>query len=649
MSKHADLYYLPTSDTAETLRGYIARTGIFAALGVLLGMWLGAQYVASRLGYSSLILGQPYLGPAPVEPYVLSWAGLAMLALAATLYVSWHDMRPAMPVLAAVGVLLLVWSYGPLYTPLHLVIWALRYHARGPFGELWPVALRISAVLGGVSCASWLVAIVTNLPRLRRKADVHGSARWASPEEVAPLLAKPESGSGIAGPEGLFLGLYAMGKRVKPLYDDDPHHVFVYAPTRSGKGVGLVVPNLLNWRHSVLVHDIKGENWQLTSGYRRSIGHHAIRFDPTCADGSAARYNPLLEVRRGAHEVRDAQQIADILVDPNGDKTRDHWDRTAHALLTATLLYVLHANEEKTLAACARLLSTPGRSVEDLLKDMVKVKHETIASLAQAMLDKSPNERSGVISTALSFLDLYRDPLVAANTSSSDFTLLDLMHADEPVSLYLTTPASDISRTRPLMRLFLNQAMRRLTEELQYENGRPRAHYKHPLLLLLDEFPSLGRLPFFQESLAFLAGYGIRAFLVTQDLSQHQGVYGREESITANCHVRVAYTPNKGETAELLSQMCGEMTVHQTRVTQQAGGLFSRSSSSPTESRRRLLTADEAMRLPPNEALVFAAGLPPIRSRRARYYEDPLLQRRAAMPAPEQSSRIEERISPWSS
>ena len=217
------------------------------------------------------------------------------------------------------------------------------------------------------------------------------------------------------------------------------------------------------------------------------------------------------------------------------------------------------------------------------------------------------------------------------------------MNHRRPVSLYLTVPSSDLSRTRPLVRMLLNQICRRLTETLRFAGGRPVPHYRHPLLMMLDEFPALGRLRFFAESLAFLAGYGIRCFLITQDLSQLYGMYGREESITGNCHVRIAFAPNKPETAELLSRMAGLTTIHQNRPTYRTdrpGLLHTHHHVTPVQTQRPLLTADEAMRLPEDELLLFLAGQRPIRAQKIRYYDDRELARRAAIPPPERSDRL---------
>ncbi len=645
-----------------TPKNVIAR-GLAAVVGVVaLASWALTQRAAWTLGFHAS-LGKPWLPAIPDKApmlHIAAWVlwGAAVLALVP------RRWRLLAPILAALGAGAFAWSLGPVYTPFHFLVWAKRLAANDAARAFWHSGFQTLAITGGTAALVALVAVAIALKRLPQQSDLHGSARWATEQEVKE--------AGLFSETGLILGQSPGRKgRGRILRHDGPEHVFVFAPTRSGKGVSLVLPNLLTWPHSVLVHDMKGENWVLSAGWRsRELGSVCIKFDPTCTDGSGARYNPLFEIRMGDQEVRDTQNVADILVDPNGDRIRDHWDRTAHSLLVGVILHVLYAEPEKTLAGCARFLARPDRPIDTALEIMMATEHAppdhpgwddpvsgtwtrthpAAAAAARALLDKSPNERSGVLSTALSFLDLYRDPILARNTAVSDFALEDLVSHEKPVSLYLTVPPSDLSRTRPLVRLLLNQACRRLTERMDFADGRGRGAGKHPLLLMLDEFPALGKLQFFQESLAYLAGYDIRAMLITQDLSQHQGVYGRQESITANCHVRIAFAANKPETAELLSQMAGETTVSHDQLSYRGGGLAAMAQQQTTrqETRRRLLTADETTRVDPDHQLVFIAGLQPIYARKQRYFEDQDLRARSALTAPLRSARLPPGSSGWS-
>ena len=505
----------------------------------------------------------------------------------------------------------------PVYRPWELFAWWYRFEAYAPL--VFDKAGTLAAASGFAGCAA---AIGGSLWRARQSKHVttYGSARWASLRET--------TSAGLFGDAGVFLG--KLGSRY--LRHDGPEHVMAFAPTRSGKGVGLVVPTLLSWTGSAVVHDIKGENWALSAGWRASFSH-CLLFDPT--DPRSARFNPLLEVRRGTNEVRDAQNIADVLVDPEGAlERRNHWEKTSHSLLVGAILHVLYAEEEKTLARVATFLSDPQRSFAATLQRMMVTNHlgdadcprvhPVVASAARELLNKSENERSGVLSTAMSFLGLYRDPTIAEITSRCDWRIADLLDGERPVSLYLVVPPSDISRTKPLVRLVLNQIGRRLTETLA-SPGTSGSAPARQLLLMLDEFPALGRLDFFETSLAFMAGYGIRAFLIAQSLNQIEKAYGEHNAILDNCHVRVAFASNDERTAKRISDALGTAT-EQRAMRNYAGHRLApwlaHVMVSRQETARALLTPGEVMQLPADEELVLVAGLAPIRARKLRYFED---------------------------
>ncbi|MGK9232206.1 conjugal transfer protein TraG [Inquilinus limosus] len=503
----------------------------------------------------------------------------------------------------------------PVYLPWRLFEWWYAYDAYAP--ELFNRAGGIAASSGLLGCS---VAVIGSLWRARQSRIVttYGSSRWATRPEI--------EAAGLFRPAGVFLG--RLGERY--LRHDGPEHVMAFAPTRSGKGVGLVVPTLLSWTASAVIHDIKGENWQLTAGWRARFSH-CLLFNPT--DPRSARYNPLLEVRKGPDEVRDVQNIADILVDPEGAlERRSHWEKTSHSLLVGTILHVLYAEEEKTLARVATFLSDPQRSFAHTLRRMMGTNHlgtpehpkvhPVVASAAREVLNKSENERSGVLSTAMSFLGLYRDPTVAATTAACDWRIADLVDAERPVSLYLVIPPSDISRTKPLVRLVLNQIGRRLTERLEGDPGKRR---RHQLLMMLDEFPALGRLDFFETALAFMAGYGIRAYLIAQSLNQISKAYGETNAILDNCHVRIAFSSNDERTAKRISDALGtatELRAQRNYAGHRLAPWLSHVMVSRQETARPLLTPGEVMQLPASDELVLVSGLAPIRARKLRYYED---------------------------
>ena len=541
---------------------------------VIAGVWTATQWTAAALGYQ-LRLGSP-----------------------------WFDLLGT-----------------PVYHPWRLFEWWFYYDGYAP-----RIFDKGGAIAGGSGLMAVVVAIVMSVWRSRQAKLVttYGSARWANAADIRR--------AGLDKPAGVFLGLH----RSQYLRHEGPEHVLTFAPTRSGKGVGLVVPTLLSWPASAVIHDIKGENWQITAGWRSRFSH-CLLFNPT--DAKSAGHNPLLEVRRGAHEVRDVQNIADILVDPEGAlERRNHWEKTSHALLVGTILHVLYAGKDKTLPGVANLLSDPACPFEVTLHRMMTtrhlgdVPHPVVASAAREVLNKSDNERSGVLSTAMSFLGLYRDPTVAEVTSRCDWRIADLIAAEHPVSLYLVVPPSDISRTKPLVRLILNQIGRRLTESLDGSDGIAR---RHKLLLMLDEFPALGRLDFFETALAFMAGYGIRSFLIAQSLNQIDKAYGQNHSILDNCHVRVTFATNDERTAKRISETLGtatELRAQRNYAGHRLAPWLGHLMVSRQETARPLLTPGEVMQLPSDDAVVMVSSVAPIRAKKLRYYADANFKRRVLPP-----------------
>jgi type IV secretion system protein VirD4 len=514
----------------------------------------------------------------------------------------------------------------PVYHPWRLFEWWYAYEPYAP--GVFTTGGTIAAGSGVLAAAAAIMGSVWRA-RQSKLVTTYGSARWATDRDLRR--------AGLARPAGVFLG--RVGRHY--LRHDGPEHVMSFAPTRSGKGVGLVIPTLLTWLDSAVIHDIKGENWQLTAGWRSRFSH-CLLFNPV--DARSAAYNPLLEVRRGAREVRDVQNIADILVDPEGAlERRNHWEKTSHSLLVGTILHVLYAHEDKTLSGVASLLSDPAQPIERTLRAMMSTNHlgdrphPVVASAAREVLNKADNERSGVLSTAMSFLGLYRDPTVAQVTSRCDWRIADLVDAEHPVSLYLVVPPADIVRTKPLIRLLLNQIGRRLTETLELEGGVSK---RRRVLFMLDEFPALGRLDFFESALSFMAGYGLRAFLIAQSLNQIEKAYGPNNSILDNCHVRVAFATNDERTAKRVSDALGiatELRAMKNYAGHRLSPWLGHLMVSRQETARPLLTAGEIMQLPSSDELVLVSGCPPIRAKKVRYYQDKRLQRRI-LPPPQASS-----------
>lgn len=548
-------------------------------------------------------------------------------------------------------------NYNKIYMPWKLIQWYMTW--KGQYPNQFQSAFGASAI----TLTIVLMLIAVYKVRMRKdntQQTLHGSARWADKQDIqaAGLLALKEEDS-----QGVYVGGWVDDKdKLHYLRHNGPEHVLTYAPTRSGKGVGLVMPTLLSWPHSCVVTDLKGELWALTAGWRK---HHAnnktIKFEPASPD--SAKWNCLEEIRVGtANEVGDVQNLASLIVDPDGKGLESHWDKTAHSLLCGVILHAvyvgMHKGQPASLATVDRMLSDPDKPLDELWTEMITYRHfdgktiSLIASSAQDIKNKPEEEAGSVISTAISYLQLYRDHIVATNVGSSDFHIKDLMNYDQPVTLYIVTQPTDKARVRPLIRILVNMIFRVLADKMEFVNGQAKSVNKYRLLCMFDEFPSLGKLEIIQESLAFVAGYGIKCYLITQDLNQLKSKetgYGPDEVITSNCHVQNAYPPNRLETAEHLSRLTGTTTVVHTQTTnsgKKTSIALDNTSLTVQAVSRPLLTPDECMRLPgpvkdpsgkitkAGDMVVYVAGFPAIYGRQILFFQDPAFAARSQVKTP---------------
>jgi len=528
---------------------------------------------------------------------------------------------------AALGKPLYTWGHSPIYPPLFFYWW---YKFHGDVPQTFSKALSVfsfTLIIGFALC----IAIQKKL--MAKKMNSHGSARWATKDEIEKAI--PFNGNGV------FLGKTEDGDYLRY---NGPQHTIMVAPTGSGKGVGCVIPTLLTWPKSTVVMDIKGENWEKTSGYRQQkLNNLVIKFDPT-VPADSAKYNPLDEIRIGTlSEIKDIQNIVNIIVDPQGKGELDHWAKSAYALLTGVILHLKYILPHPAISDVVTFFSNPDLPIQDALRQALTTQHTNSDNLfaelyrieptrthpmviqyAQEMLCKPEKEFGSIVSTAAQYINIYRDPILAHNTSSSDFCISDLMNYEKPVSLYLLFPPSDIDRMTPICRMIIELIIRRSLEDMKY---------RHKLLLMLDEFPSLGRLDTFERALAYIRGYGISAFLITQSINQLYKIYTKFNSIIDNCHVRIFFTPNEPETPKYISSMLGVQTIKVKSQNYNSTSLFDRSYTIQ-ETRRELMTPDEISRMPDDTSIIFVAGRPPILAKKVFYYKDGNLEPRSKIPFP---------------
>jgi type IV secretion system protein VirD4 len=597
------------------------------------------------------------------RPILLGTAGLLggalVLSAAATQFVAFRvGYHPA------IGAPL----FGHVYAPWDWIGWqkaAWAAHARRTFQivDAGLFATCTAALFGGLA---WSASVRR---RPKKHAGVHGTARFQTEADIRRSGLLPEMpGERHAG---VYVGGWADRKgRTHYLRHDGPEHCIVIAPTRSGKGVGNINTTLLSWPASCTVYDEKGELWELTAGWRaRHANNTVIRLEFGAVEAGAG-FNFLEEVRLGTpHEVADAQNIAQMLCDPLGKGLDDHWQKTSFALLTGLILHTLYKHRAKgetaSLADVAYALSDPARPADELWLEMVENQHcktgphAVVAAAGRDMVDREVRERGSVLSSAKTYLTLFQDPLITRNTRRSDFRIIDLMNHARPVSLYIVTRGSDKERLRPLVRLLFTMMARTLMGvPLKFDNGQPVMPHRHRLLMMLDEFPSLGRMPIIEDALPKCAGYGIKCFLAAQDREQMFSAYGAHQTITSNCHIRIVYAPNERETARWVSDMIGTTTIVKEDVTESGNrlGALSHVSRSFHEVSRPLMTPDEIATLKKprktrdgdgeeviteaGEMVVFVAGENPIRGTQVLYFLDPIFRQRAAIPAPASGSTV---------
>ena len=535
-----------------------------------------------------------------------------------------------------------------LYWPWKIMSWI--YYAYSQYPDDFFTAFSAGALSILIGLAGFVGFFRAHLRSQSIDDYLHGSARWATKEDIKQ--------AGLLNNGGVYVGAWRCKRgKIHYLRHEGAEHILTFAPTRSGKGVGLVVTTLLSWKHSAVVLDMKGELWALSSGWRKHYANNVVlRFEPSSS--YCVPWNPLDEIRINTDkEVGDAQNIALLLIDQDGTGLKDHWQKRAFALLTGCIIHLkykaLKEGSPATLSTLDTMLSNPIQPLDVLWAEMMTYthcasgSHLVAAQTGRDMIDTPDKEAGSIVSTAKNALSLYRDTVVAKNVSTSGFCIKDLMHKTKAGTLYIIIPPSDKERIMPLIRILISMIVRVLADKVTFEKGLPVPHYKHRLLLLLDEFPSLGKMMIIQESLAFIAGFGLKAFLITQDLDQLYNTYGLKESITSNCHIQNAYQPLKLDTAHYLSRMAGTTTIKRKRYQHKRGGGKSHTFSWEF-TQRPLMTEDEVRTMPgpkkqgdkiieAGDMLIFAAGMPAIYGRQPLYFQDPKFLARATIEAPEKS------------
>jgi type IV secretion system protein VirD4 len=697
---------------------YLILISIFASL------WLATQKLAAMLQYNPNFIGTPFM-ISNGTPYYYPWRYVQ-------LWLRYHDKAPSLFQPTHIYFfIIIIGVFGALL--LNMPKKVPDSHGSASWAEYTDM-LKMDVISGsGVVIGlydSCFIRYLTQFIRSveQRKKEKVSFAEMAYDERNTRLgnLSAPVYDAKRDNPFSVWPWVL-LYKHLAKLYTKLPHfylkdnsnkHLAVIAPTRSGKGVGLIVPTLLGgWKESVIVNDIKSENWGITAGYRKKMGQVVVKFEPTAEDGSSARWNPLDEIQIGtATEVSMAQNLAAVIADYEGSGKPDHWTANAANVITAVILFLKYAHcadvkhypTSPNLFTVASFLKAnivpkvdengnpiyeyiqsdgtvidapkagvtpPGKkqqkmdaqgfidtlltlqNFEHVPKGGIQIRewdkdtqkyiyrkftpsdlqelysgsptlqympycHPIIYQAFAEIATKPPNECGSIVSTANTALKEYLDPVLAKNTAVSDFCVDDLMNYKKPVSLYLVTPPSDLLRLAPIFRLFYEMMVRHHAKQIGvYENGQAKTVYRHKCLFLMDEFSSLGNLQSFAATLAYIAGYGMKVFLINQGLPQINGIYGKDNQILMNCHLQIFFAPNDNDTGKYTESLLGNKTIITESVSTHSNGFFNEKHYSHSPTARALMTSDEIKRLGEQE-IIAASGFKPILTDKVKYYEN---------------------------
>jgi len=470
------------------------------------------------------------------------------------------------------------------------------------------------SIAGAISAAILIIPFILLL--IPTKRSLYGEARFAKSSEIKK--------AGLLDGEGIIVGKY----NDKYLQLKGQLHAILSAPTRSGKGVGVVVPNLLSWNQSVVVLDIKQENWDITSLYRQKHGQKCFLFNPLATDYRTHKYNPLSYIDLNPDfRINDIQKIANMLF-PDRPNTDPIWTSTPRSFFLGVVLFLIETGCKLTLGQVLRESLNDGdgskhfkTSIKKLKEDGTPLSQECVRALNSYIGIASENTRAGIITGFRSQLELWMNPIIDAATDGNDFDIRKLR--EEKISIYVGVTPDNLERIAPLLNLFFQQLIDLNTRELPSQNK----NIKHDCLLLMDEFTAIGKIPVLAKGISYIAGYGLRMLPIIQSPSQLVDVYGKEaaETFTVNHALNIVFPPKATETntARDISEWLGYETVKGVS-TSKAKSIFHRRDPSEniSDQRRALLLPQEITSLDSEKEIVVFENIPPILATKIRYYSD---------------------------
>jgi type IV secretion system protein VirD4 len=536
----------------------------------------------------------------------------------------------------------------PLYEPWNLFVWLLAYIRRTEIHHLLYAGAKVTGFVSFAAIAFYF--FVTFIFIKNKGENIFGTARWGKRKDLENAGLLGDKGGVILGQlsDAAVTSKYdnkfdsVVLKLVRPsqkIVVSGLYNTLLAAPTRSGKGVSNVIPTLLSYPGSVIVLDFKGENFDMTSGFRSKFGK-VYRWAPM---GDAHRFNPLMEIRPGDDAFSDANLIADILTTPasgGGDATSDHFITAAKEFLTALILHCLCSDwPDKTLSGCRKFISQIDpedadneKYIYDLMINAVHCTdeiHEQVVEGASNQRKRPDKEAGSVLSTVNNALAVFADVHIKRNTSNHEFCLDEFEKTSVPVSLYITIPYSDVRRISPLIRMFVLLMSRRFTGG---ETKATNRKFKIPVLFILDEFDKLGKMEELHQNMGIHNGYGIQYFLIFQSVNQLNELYGKNHSFLAHCRNSLFFAPgNEWESAEFISKVCGKesfLKMNDSYSGGRGGVGYENRSASQNEQERNLINPDEVMKIPFNSFILLTQNSPPYLGKKNVYYNDKIFTSR---------------------
>lgn len=643
--------------------------GLLIPVGILVaGIFIATQKFSEMVGYDFTLVNDPIF-VTPCEPAKGT----------RPLYRVHPDSRPPLVgfsrKLSAEKPYLVHYDYKtkkwipvyPIFNPFVIMITMFTQ----PFNQKVQNAISAASVPIWVSAAiaifTWLVLAVIRTIGMNKNENFYGTARWGTKKDLKKFGLCEKHGvvlcqqysaesKAIINKAGNF-GL-KMIRTSRLVCHAGTSHTLMIAPTRSGKGVGSIVPTCVTYRESMIIFDPKGELYNMTAGYRKRFGR-VIKFSPVQME--TACFNPLEEVELDENAFRDIGTILTNLFqksDKGSDSNSDFFDNNARDLLTGVIFHVLSAvdgsgemlypKKERNIAGVLRVLSRAASGDEDeggedgakageaLLDEMVTSRHldkngkesefihGIVLDVAMSAKQQHAKVRADIMQTIQSKLNLFRDPFIKHVTSKSDFKLQDFYDSKEPISLYLTLPFGDIDRIMPIFQLIIDFILRRFSSG-ELKAGEKEKKLKHPILFLLDEFPTLGNMKFLATSMGILAGYGLRFFIVVQAYQQLVKIYGQENTFIDNCRYIIIYAPNNPQDAEKFSKMMGKESATKESLSV-SGSRFAVAlnnlNASAQEIARDLINPDELQKLPYTDCIVLGHNMPPYMGKKCAFYDD---------------------------